>query len=80
MFTPTFEWALMELKRWKLMTRNWWNWKNQYIWLQTPTETSKMTLPYLYINTIQWDLVPWTPNQTDLLSEDWAILGMTGQW
>ena len=31
-----------------------------------------MTLPYLYMRTVQGDLVPWLASQTDLLAEDWV--------
>jgi hypothetical protein len=48
-----------------------WNGKGQYIELQTPDEDSKMTLPYVYIHTVQGDLVPWLCSQTDLLANDW---------
>jgi hypothetical protein len=53
------------------MRRAGWNGKGQYIELQTPDEHSKMTLPYIYIHTVNGDLVPWLASQTDLLAEDW---------
>ena len=74
MWPANFEWALTQLRKWKLLTREWWNWKHMYIWIQRPSASSKMTLPYLYIKTVQWDLVPWLASQTDILSEDWAIM------
>ena len=48
-----------------------WNGKNMWIALQRPDESSKMTLPYLYMFTAQGELVPWLASQTDILSEDW---------
>ena len=48
-----------------------WNGKNMYIQLQVPDEHSKMTLPYIYIKTVQGDLVPWLASQTDMLADDW---------
>ena len=48
-----------------------WNGKNQWISLQVPDEGSKMTLPYIYIKTVQGDLVPWLASQTDMLADDW---------
>ena len=48
-----------------------WNGRGQYLELQTPDEDSKMTLPYVYIHTVQGDLVPWLCSQTDLLANDW---------
>lgn len=74
MWPANFEWALSRLKQWALMTREWWNWKNQYVWLQVPNPKSKMTHPYLYIKTVQGDVVPWSPSYTDLFSEDWATV------
>ena len=71
MNSTNFESSLSQLKQWKAMAREGWNWKNQYISLQKPTAESKMTLPYLYISTVQGDLVPYLVSQTDLLAEDW---------
>ena len=48
-----------------------WNGKNMYIELQRPDAHSKMTLPYIYIKTVQGDLVPWLASQTDMLADDW---------
>ena len=69
-----FEGALTEIKRGKLLTRRGWNGKNQWVALQTPDENSKMTLPYLYINTVESNFVPWLASQTDLLAEDWEMV------
>ena len=48
-----------------------WNGKNQWIELQAPDKYSKMTLPYIFMKTIQGDLVPWLASQTDMLADDW---------
>ena len=48
-----------------------WNGKNMYIELQRPDEHSKMTLPYIFMKTVQGDLVPWLASQTDMLADDW---------
>ena len=48
-----------------------WNGRGQYLELQVPDAHSKMTLPYIYIRTVQGDLVPWLASQTDILAEDW---------
>jgi hypothetical protein len=53
--------------------RTGWNGKGMYISLQTPDANSKMTLPYIYMKTVQGDLVPWLASQTDILAEDWEI-------
>ena len=52
-------------------TRGGWNGKNQYIELQRPDAHSKMSLPYIFIRTVQGDLVPWLASQTDMLADDW---------
>ena len=44
-----------------------------YIQLQRPDPDSKMTLSYIYMKTVDDDLVPWTASQTDMLSDDWQI-------
>ncbi len=49
-----------------------WNGKGMFITLQVPDEHSKMTLPYIYIKTVQGDLVPWLASQTDMLADDWT--------
>lgn len=67
--------ALEALKNGQQVFRDGWNGPNQYIEMQKPDEHSKMTLPYLYIKTVQGDLVPWLASQTDLLATDWYIYG-----
>ena len=47
-------------------TRKGWNGKDQYIQIQNPDKNSKMTRPYVYIKTVQGDLIPWLASQTDL--------------
>lgn len=57
------------------LTREGWNGPNQFLELQRPDEHSKMTLPYIFINTVQGDRVPWLASQTDLLASDWVVVG-----
>jgi hypothetical protein len=54
--------------------RSGWNGKGMWLRLQVPDAHSKMTLPYVYIHTVQGDLVPWLCSQTDLLAADWEVL------
>lgn len=54
--------------------REGWNGPNQYLELQVPDAHSKMTLPYIYIHTVQHDLVPWLASQTDILAHDWRVV------
>lgn len=65
--------AIEHLRAGRRVTREGWNGKDQYIEMQTPDENSKMTLPYIYIKTVQGDLVPWLASQTDILETDWEI-------
>lgn len=74
--------ALNYLKQGRKVSRRGWNGKGIFIELQTPDENSKMTHPYIYIDTTNLqtdnpdapkDRVPWLASQTDLLAEDWKI-------
>lgn len=69
-----FSEALIALKSGFKVARQGWNGKGQYLALQTPDENSKMTLPYIYISTVQGKLVPWLASQTDLLENDWEVV------
>lgn len=75
--------ALEALKEGKRVRRKGWNGRGMFIELQRPSETSKMTHPYIYIDTtgLQSDnelaprnLVPWLASQTDMLAEDWEVI------
>lgn len=70
-----FGWALDQLREGRRVTRRSWNGPGQWLALQTPDARSKMTRPYIYISTVQGDLVPWLGSQTDLLAEDWTLAG-----
>lgn len=69
-----FSKALEHIKVGLKLTRIGWNGPEQYIELQVPDEHSKMTLPYIYIRTVQGDLVPWLASQTDILAIDWHLV------
>ncbi len=71
----TFSTALIELKAGRSIYRGGWNGKGMYLRLQVPDGGSKMTLPYIYMHTAQGHVVPWVASQTDLLSQDWALVG-----
>lgn len=66
--------AVVAMKNGMKVAREGWNGKAQYLEMQVPDEHSKMTLPYVYIRTVQGDLVPWLCSQTDLLASDWEIV------
>ncbi len=79
----TFGEAIEAMKEGKKVVREGWNGKGIFIELQRPDEHSKMTHPYIYIDTTGLqtdnpaapkDRVPWLASQTDMLSEDWVVL------
>lgn len=67
--------ALQNLKAGEKVFRIGWNGPNQWIALQSPDANSKMKKPYLYISPVDGELVPWLASQTDLLADDWSVLG-----
>lgn len=76
--------AIEALKMEFAVARKGWNGKGIYLELQVPDEHSKMTLPYIYIVTDSLvtdnphapkGRVPWLASQTDMLADDWYIVG-----
>mgnify|MGYP001377265616 CR=1 FL=1 len=43
------------------------------VWLQETDAGSKMTSPYLYVES-RYGKVPWTPTQIEMLSSDWRVV------
>ena len=81
--TTDFSNALHAIKAGNKVARSEWNGKGIFIKLQSPDSQSKMTHPYIYIDTtgLQSDnpdaprsLVPWLASQTDLLANDWVVV------
>lgn len=77
-----FEVALSHLKDGYAVAREGWNGNGIFIKLQVPDEHSKMTQPYIYIDTLGLKTtnpnapkgrVPWLASQTDLLASDWIV-------
>jgi hypothetical protein len=75
--------AIELLKKGYKVARKGWNGKGIFIELQVPDEHSKMTQPYIYIDTLGLQTanpnapkgrVPWLASQTDMLAEDWEVL------
>jgi hypothetical protein len=64
--------AVSHLRRGGKVTRRGWNGFGQFLELQVPDEGSKMTLPYVFIETVSGQKVPWLASQTDLLADDWT--------
>lgn len=78
-----FGWALRHLRSGYKLQRSGWNGKGIFIALQTPDENSKMSSPYIFIDTtgLQSDnpdaprsRVPWLASQTDMLASDWQLV------
>lgn len=67
--------AIVALKGGNIVARSGWNGKGMWLKLQVPDPRSKMTLPYIYMKTAQDDLVPWLASQTDILADDWELVG-----
>ena len=74
--------ALTGLKAGKAMARRGWNGKGIFIKAQFPDEDSKMTAPYIYIDSsglqtsnpdAPKNCVPWLASQTDMFAEDWEV-------
>lgn len=81
--TFSFGKALDMLKGGAKVARKGWNGRGIFIELQVPDEHSKMTHPYIFIDTTglksdnpdaKRDRVPWLASQTDMLSEDWMVV------
>lgn len=77
----TFGLAIEALKKGLKVARSGWNGKGLWLELQRPDAQSKMTLPYIFmsypddaVNT-PGARVPWLASQTDMLAEDWLIVG-----
>lgn len=70
----TFGTAIEYLKQGERVARAGWNGKGMWLKLQVPDSESKMSLPYIYMKTVQDDLVPWLTSQTDILAEDWMLV------
>lgn len=78
----SFEQALSALKKGLNVMRSGWNGKGMWLVLQRPDEKSKMTEPYIYIEYpeghpayVNGCRCPWLASQTDIMAEDWMIMG-----
>jgi len=75
--------ALDALKKGEKVSRKGWNGNGIFLELQLPDPLSKMTHPYIYIDTTELVTtnqhaplvrVPWIASQTDMLADDWVVL------
>jgi hypothetical protein len=71
----SFGHAIEALKAGYKVCRAGWNGKGMWLDLQVPDEHSKMSLPYIYMFTADKHQVPWLASQTDVLANDWMIVG-----
>jgi hypothetical protein len=67
--------ALVVLKSGGRISRSGWNGAGMWVALAVPDEHSEMRRPYLYMCPVGGELVPWVASQSDLLAEDWAVVG-----
>jgi hypothetical protein len=69
--------AVCELKRGCKVARTEWDTKGTFLELQVPDVNSKMTCPYLFMETIVPGMpnarTPWVANYADVLANDWYI-------
>ena len=79
----TFDLAIEAMKKGHSVARKGWDARGVYCRLQEPDVYSKMTSPYIYIDTtgLQTEnkaapkcLVLWLASQTDMLADDWGIV------
>lgn len=79
----TFGLTIEALRMGKKAARAGWNGKGIHIELQVPDTHSKMSSPYIFIDTTGLQTsnpdapksrVPWLASQTDMLAEDWQIV------
>lgn len=75
--------ALHALKAHRKVRRKGWNGVGMFIELQEPDVNSKMTFPYIFIDTtklsshnanVKKGRVPWIASQTDMLANDWEVI------
>lgn len=70
--------ALNALKLGNKVARDGWNGKG--MWIELIADENQMFKdrplhPYLMMATAQQDYVPWVASQSDILAEDWFIVG-----
>lgn len=72
--------ALEAVKWGEKIARDGWNGRGMWVEIQRPDAHSKMTLPYLFLNSPAnaqnkpGARVPWLASQTDILADDWVIV------
>ncbi len=81
--------AIEALRDGEKVNREGWNGVGIFLELQVPDEHSKMTSPYIFIDTTGLQTtnvaapkscVPWLASQTDMLAEDWEIFHLPKEY
>jgi len=67
-----FSKALKKLKKGEAVRLPYWS-KDVTINCQYPDENSKMSAPYLYVES-RYGRVPWVITQIELMSDDWEVV------
>lgn len=78
--------AIFALKQGKKVARSGWNGKGMWLSYVNPYHNNQFTLiekegaegtflPYIGMKTVDNKYVPWLASQTDVLAEDWVIIG-----
>ncbi|MBV1928235.1 MAG: DUF2829 domain-containing protein [Gammaproteobacteria bacterium] len=85
-----FSWALVQIKQGSNVARQGWNGKGMFVFL-VPGSTFKVNRPplmgiypegtevnyqaHIDMKTADGSVVPWLASQSDLLAEDWVVVG-----
>lgn len=82
----TFGVALGLIKSGIKVTRKGWNGKDMFIAMRVPNSVDAdythefhrkdryVERPYIYMKTVNDELVPWVASQTDILEDDWCVV------
>lgn len=70
----TFSQALERIREGSFVTRKGWNGKGMYVGLQKPNALSSLNTPFIYIRTVEGQVIPWVASQSDLLANDWEVV------
>jgi len=65
--------AIRLMRNGEAMCRTGWNGKGMCIRMTMERDICYSTKPYIYITTPDFERVPWTASQDDMLSFDWEI-------
>lgn len=75
-----FGYALNALREGLKVSRSGWNGKGMWIRIKPALEKHQvmeyptMTVPFIFMKTVDNEFVPWLASQTDILADDWGVL------